>query len=214
MADDNTGIFDTTHPVRLFHPNLHTPKAFKGPNGKANGEEKYSANLAMGPDHPDLAAMKKLAVAVARAKWPTRPLTELSFPFQNGDKLADKAKSKGKSGEFNRGLVIMPARSKFPPRLSAIVNRQVVEYEDEARVKAKDKFFFGAEVLAQVNFVAYDGVGNNPDGVTAYLNQVCATGKGERIAGVGGVSETFRGYAGALSGVDPTTAAGDDEIPI
>lgn len=217
MADDNGGVFDTTFPVVVLHPNFFVAKAFKGKGGKDNGDPKYSGNLGMKPDHPDLSAMKKLAAAVARAKWPNRDLKELAFPFKNGDKLADASKVKGKNGEFNRGLVIIPARSKFEPRLAAIVNRSIAEYDTpEARIKNKDKFFFGAEALVQVNFVAYDGVGNNPDGVTAYLNQVCVTGKGTRIQGTGGVSETFRGYAGSMSVEDPTkgSTADDDEIPL
>lgn len=215
MADEaNSGVYDTTHPVTMFFPNLDKPRAFKGKNGKDNGEPKYSANFGMAADHPDLLPMKRVALAVAKAQWPGRDIKTLAFPFLNGSDRADKAKARGKNSEHERNLVVMPARSKFEPRLSAIVNRQIVEYDDEAaRAKAKDKFFNGAEVLVQVNFVAYEGVGQNPDGVTAYLNQVLATGKGKRIAGSQGVSETFRSYAGAMSAEDPTRAATDDEIP-
>lgn len=214
MADDNSGVYDTTHPVLMFHPNLFVARAF-GPKGKETGEPKFSANLAFKADHPDLLPLKKLAAAVARAKWSSRPFSELAFPFTDGNKLADKAKTRRKEAEYNRGLVIVPARSKFEPRLAAIVNRQIVEYEGDARLAAKAKFFFGAEVLVQVNLVAYDGVGNNLDGVTAYLNMVLATGKGTRIAGASSAAETFRGYVGAMSAEDPTVGAGstDDEIP-
>jgi Protein of unknown function (DUF2815) len=215
MADENSGVYETTAAVLMFHPNLHTPKAFKGKGGKENGEPKYSGNFAMKPDHPDLNPMKKAAAAVAKAKWPGRSLKELAFPFANGDAKADLDKARGKNSEYNRGYVIMAARSKFEPRLVAFVNKKIVEVTAENRTALKDKFFFGAEAFIEVNFVAYEGVGNNPDGVTAYLNKVQVTGKGTRIAAAGGVSEHFRNYVGAASGEDPTasSAEDDDEVP-
>jgi hypothetical protein len=212
MADDTGGIFDTTHPVLLLHPQLFEAKAFKAKNGKVNGDPKFSANLGFAADHPDLTALKSLAVKVARAKFGDGvDLKTLAFPFQNGDKKADEAKVGGKNRDFQRGLVIVPARSKFRPGLSAIVNREIVEYDDESAViQAKPKFFFGAEVLVKLNLVAYDAVGSNKPGVNAYLNAVCATGKGKRIASSTGVSESFRSYAGQMSAVDPTSASDDD----
>ena len=88
----------------------------------------------------------------------------------------------------------------------------MVDYEGPAIALNIKKFFFGAEVYAQVNLVAYKGVGANPDGVTAYLNMVVATGKGTRITSAKSASEVFSGYAGRVSDEDPT-AGGDDEIP-
>jgi hypothetical protein len=77
-------------------------------------------------------------------------------------------------------------------------------------VKAKPKFYFGVEVLPQFNFVAYDGVGNNLDGVTAYLNMVFTTNKGKRLSGGASAAETFKGYAGHTSTEDPTAGGGDE----
>lgn len=215
MSDDQIGLFSLTIPVVMAHPNLFEAKAF-GPKGKESGTPKFSANLLLDPESEDLKGMKAVAAKVARAKWPTRPFAELSFPFTSGDKLADKATAKKKDGEFNRGKVVIAGRSKFEPRLAAIVNGKVVDFEGEARIANKSKFFFGAEVLAQLNFVAYDGVGNNPDGVTAYLNMVLATGKGTKIAGGASAAETFKGYVGSTTTEDPTGGAGtgapDDEI--
>lgn len=214
--DPNQGLFSTTAPVPMYHPNLFEARAF-GPKGKESGTPKFSANFAFDPTADDLKNLKALAVKVARAKWPDRPLKELSFPFADGDKLAEKAKNKNKDGSYNAGKVIVAARSKYEPRLSGVENGKTIDYEGAARAAAKGKFYFGVEVLAQFNLVAYDGVGNNPDGVTAYLNMVFTTGKGKRVAGGASASEVFKGYVGTTSQVDPTGGAGkpdlDDEIP-
>lgn len=217
MSDkEQTGLFNLTAPVVMVHPNLFEAKAF-GSKGKESGTPKFSANFLFDPDSDDLKGMKQVAAKVAKARWPDRKLSELKFPFTNGDLLADKAKNKKppKDGEFNRGKIVVAARSKFEPRLAGIENGKVVDYEGDARLKAKPKFFFGAEVLAQFNFVAYDGVGANPDGVTAYMNMVFTTGKGTKIAGGASAAEVFKGYVGHSTTEDPTGGAdlSDDEIP-
>lgn len=215
MADEAvSGIYNLTEPVVMTFPNLLTPKAF-GQKGKESGELKYSANFSFNPDSADLKAMKATAVRIARAKWPGRELKELCFPFSNGTKLADDAKANKKDREFYRDKVIVAARSKYEPRLSGIENGKVVDYEGDLRAQASKKFFSGAEVLAQVNFVAYKGVGRNPDGVTAYLNMVFTTGKGVRIGGGQTAAEVFKGYVGTISAEDPTAgAAGIDDFDL
>jgi hypothetical protein len=222
MSDAATpGIYSLTKPVILAHPNLAVARAF-GPKGRESGTPKFSANLVLDRDSDDLKALQALAAQVAKAKWPGRPFKDadpkktIQFPFTNGDKLADKRKAAGKSdGEFQRGKVIIAARSKYAPRLSALQGGKVVDFEDEnARKAALPLFYFGAEVLAQLNLVAYDGVGANPDGVCAYLNMVFATGKGKRLSGGVSAAESFKGYAGTASYEDPTGGVDslDDEI--
>lgn len=208
------GKFAITNPVILAHPHLFEAVAYKS-NGKEKGEPKFGGNLIITPG-PELDALKAKAAAVAKAKWPTRALGDLKFPFASGDKLADKRKAKsGKDdGAYQRGKVVINAKSKYRPRLAIVANGRIVDLEDEAAIaQHKSKFFFGAEVLAEVNFVAYE----NPekDGVTAYLNLVLATGKGTRIAGGASASEVFKGYQGSVSAEDPTAGAVelDDEIP-
>lgn len=209
------GLYSLTKPVVMSHPNLFEARAF-GKKGKESGVPKFSANFVFPVDHPDLKPLKQLAAKIARAKWPDRDLKTLSFCFTNGDKLADKRKTAGKEdGEFQRGKVVVAARSRYEPRLAGVENGKPLDYEGPARLAAKGKFYFGVEVLAQVNLVAYDGVGNNPDGVTAYLNMVFTTNKGERLGGGGqSAAEAFRGYIGSTTQEDPTAgAAVDDEIP-
>lgn len=217
MSTNEPAIFNLTSPAILAHPNLFTARAI-GPKGKESGTPKFTASFILDADHPDLAAMKSLAAKVAKAKWPGRDFKELKFPFTSGDKLADKRKAQGKEdGEFQRGKVVIKAKSKYEPRLAAIIpGRGVVDFEGDGRKANEKLFFFGAECLAQFNFSAYDGAGDNPDGVTAYLNLVLVTGKGKKLSG-GGVSaaEAFKGYVGTASDFDPSGSdiGLDEEIP-
>lgn len=213
MSEQNEGVFSLSEPQTLTFPNLLEAKAVQV-KGKPSGEPKYSSNFEFEPASADLAAAKAKAVAVARAKWPGRDLKELSFPFTDGNKLADKAKAKDKDREFSRGKVVVTARSKYQPRLSVVEGGKIVDLEGDA-IKARSRVFYsGVQALAQFNFVAYDGVGANPDGVTAYLNMVVSLNKGKKLAGGASASEVFKGYIGTASNEDPTAGDGlDDEIP-
>ena len=212
--DKDQGIYNLTSPVQSVFPNLIEPRAV-GPKGKEQGKPKYSLNFVFDPDSEDLAKLKSLAAKLAKAKWPSRDLKELRFPFSNGDKLADKQKAKGKDAEFYRGKVVLVSRSQYEPRLSVIQNGGITDLEGDARVAAKGKFYHGVEVLAQVNLVAYDGVGEDgKDGVTAYLNMVLSTNKGDKLSGGASAAEVFSGYAGVSTTEDPTEGSDlDDEIP-
>lgn len=213
MADKNEGLFTLTTPAIMVHPGLFEARAI-GPKGKESGKPKYSCNFMFKPDSPDLKDMKALCAKLAKAKWPGRDMKELKFPFSSGDKLADKQKARKNNddGEFQRGYVVVPARSAYQPRLSMIANGRIVDLDGDAILANKDKFFFGAEALAQLNFAVYEGVGANPDGVTAYLNLVLVTGKGKKIGGSRqSGAEVFRGFAGSVSTADPTE--GLDEVP-
>ena len=207
------GIYNLTKPVILAHPSLHEARPF-GKKGKETGEPKFSANFVFPPDHPDFAGLKQVAIAVAKARWPDRSPKELKFPFVDGTKQAEKRKEKANKddGEYQRGMIVMAARSKYEPRLAGIENGKVVDYVGPARIAAKSKFYFGVEVLAQFNFAAYDGVGANPDGVTAYLNMVLTTNKGKRLTSAASAAETFKGYVGSASPEDPTQTDGLDDL--
>lgn len=224
MAENQDGIYNLTKPVVMAFPQLAVAKPFVR-NGQPKGEPKFKATFVFEPDNADLAALKKLALQVARAKWPTRDIIaeakagQFKFPFADGTKQADKRVAAGKrDGEWQRNRVLLQASSKFEPKLGGIENGKVVDYEGDLRVKSQSKFYPGVYVLAQVNLLPYVG-GNGPDGVTAYLNLVFTTGKGARISGGGpSAAEVFKGYAGVATPEDPTDAAHtqndlDDEIP-
>lgn len=236
-ATADAAIFNLSKPARLIYENLFEAKAV-GPKGATTGTPKFDVSLMLDPSHPDLPAIQAKMLEVARAKWPGRDVVgeakdvdangipkavTFKFPLASGDKLADKAKAKaqakaptadvGDPGGFQRGKVVIASRSKYEPNLSAAVNGQLSDFNGPQRPAAKPYFYRGVDVLAQFNFVAYDGVGANPDGVTAYLNMVCSLNTGEKIAGSQrSASDVFKGYVGLSSTVDPT-AGGAERIP-
>jgi hypothetical protein len=214
---DLAGLFDSTEAVPMFQPNLLKGRAFMK-NGKPQGEPKFSGDFGYKPDSADLRDIKTLCAKLARARWPGRNLAELAKPWQDGTAMADKAKAKflaweagGRTGkkcyeaEYYRGLIIIKARSNFRPALGFVANSRIVDLTDDTIVANIGKLFFGAEVLAQFNFAAYEGVGQNPDGLNAYLNSIVATGGGTKLGGSRpSASEVFRGYVGHTSAEDPT----------
>jgi hypothetical protein len=211
MADKVNSVVSLSQPVTMVFPYLYEARAF-GPKGKESGTPKYSANFLFEADSADLKRLVAKAKEIASSKWPGRDLASLKFPFSKGDALADKAKAKGKDGEFQRGKVVVVARSKYEPRLAVLGDKgkPPIDLDGPARELHKSKFYSGVSVLAEFNFVAYDGVGANPDGITAYLNLILTLNTGTRIGGGASAAEVFKGYAGNVSAEDPTA---DDEIP-
>ena len=215
MSEASTeGLYQTTVPALISFPNLLEAKAVTR-GKKSLGEPKYSLNLEMTPDHPDLPLLKAKAVSVARAKWPGVDLSTLAFPFTDGNKLADKAKANGKDREWSRGRAVLTARSQFEPRVCAVVNGAMKDFEDAARPAAKPYFYNGVDGLIEVNFVAYDGVGEDgKPGVTAYLQKACSLNKGKKLSGGQTAAEVFKGYVGLASATDPTKGMElSDDIP-
>lgn len=214
QANSLEGIYNLTLPVLMGLSNLLEPKAFQK-NGKPQGEPRYSSNLILSAEHPDLKPMKELAAKLAKQRWPDKPFSELAFPFLSGDKLADKRKAKGKSdAEHLRGTVVLNPKSKYQPRLSYLENGKIIDLETDTAIQmAKGKFYNGVEVLAQLNFIPYDPIGENAKGgVTAYLNMILSTGKGKRLSGGQSASEVFKGYIGAPSAEDPTGGDNLDDV--
>lgn len=201
MSKEKIGAYDFVAPSTLNFEHIFVPHAFKGePPEKA----RYEADIEIDGDSPDL-AMKAVAAAVARAEWPGRDLSELAFPWSLGDKLADQAKAKEKNREHSRGKLVLKARSKFAPALAVLHNGTKVNFLDERRPLAKEHFYNGVQVYVGVTFNAYKGVGQNPDGINAFLDVLVSTKKGTRLQS-GGSSrlETFSRYAGSYSAEDPT----------
>jgi hypothetical protein len=201
-AAKNEGTkYALTQPVVSTFPNLDKPRAVER-NGKPTGDPKYSLNAEFAPDSADFAAIKTACIKAA--------------PWTSGDKLADKAVKNGKDREWSRGKVVVTARSKYQPILSQLQGGKINEIDGELKPVIKKAFYTGVEVLAELNLQAYDGVGSNPDGVTAYLNKVLSLGRGERLVKGGANSaEVFKDYIGGLSDEDPSGGLEDldDEIP-
>lgn len=180
-------------------------------NGKAVGDPVYGATFLVPPDHPDLAAIKAAAVKVAKERWPGRALKELKFPFMDGDTQATEREKLGKSGDATKGFVMFKTSTKYEPVLTVLENGRIVEYTGTNRGHAARKFYAGAYLVPSVTLHAYEGDSTKPDGVGAWLNAVLFYKDGERIGGAAG-AELFKGFAGAVSTTDPTSASDDEDI--
>jgi hypothetical protein len=225
-----TVSFDITVPVVLAHPNLLEAKKYKR-NGKETGDAKFSASFVFDADHPELENLKKAAIKAAREMWPDRDIPaafkagELKFPWTSGDKLIEKRSARLKKdnkeydgkADYMKGKVVVKASSKFDVALAAVVSGKIIDLDSpELKAKHKGLFYFGVQALGTIAFMAYDAVSgdeNAKDGVTAYLQCVLSTGKGERLAGGVSAAERFKGYQGTLSAESPTEGMDDDEIP-
>lgn len=203
-------LFQMQEPALISFPNLLVPaRVSKSPKE----EPKYSISIEFEPDHADLAKLKAEIGRVAAAKWPGKDIGEairtgaLMVPITAGDKLAAKAKEKGKAREWSVGKQVLTARSQHEPALAAIENGAARNFTGYTRplFKTYDKVT-GNFGLVEVNLQAYDGVGDDgKPGVTAYLNAVIITSVGPKLAGGGRVaSEVFKSYVGANSDEDPT----------
>lgn len=201
--------------------NLDEPRKVKR-NGKEVGEAKYSLNIELLPDSEDLKAIRAKIVAQARAKWPSLNVGEaiksgaLVVPLEDGDKIADKQKAKGKAREWSRGRQVLTARTQNAPGIGIITGGTIVQLDSKAEVVARKAAFFytGVDVLAELDFVAYDAVDDaGKPGVTCYLNSVVSLGKGEKLIKGRDLKEAFSGYVGLDSAEDPTggAAAGGDD---
>lgn len=187
-----------TPEFQMLWPNLFEPRRVKI-KGKETGEPKYGLSMLLDPT--EVGDLKTAAKAVALAKWPGRTLSELKFPFADGDKQAAAQAELGRDGKFYAGKIVLKASSKFKPVVVDTHRKDIIDHS---------RLYSGAYGYAELNFVAYDGVGQNPDGVTAYVNFVMKSRDGDRIAGRD-AKGVFAGIQGAEA--EPAAAELDDEIP-
>lgn len=228
MTDEKSqiGTYRVMNPVVMMYPDLITPRGF-GKRGQERGAPKYGAQFVFPSDHPELAELKKLMAAVAKARFPGASLSDLTFPIRDGNKMIANAVAKAtregtpdpsKKLEWAKGKAIIAARSKFPPMLTVKANGKFVDLTSPDLLQAnKDAFYPGVKVLVEFNFQAGPRTKEEEkDWVTAYLQGVISLNTGERLASSGGapMSERFSGYLGTSSEVDPFgPGAGSDDIP-
>ncbi len=189
-----------TPEFRMVWPNLFEPRAFIR-DGKPTGEPKYGLTMLFDPE--EVRDLKGIAAKVAKAQWPGRDLKELKFPFKNGDALAKKQAEAKKDGSFYEGKVVVKTSSKFAPQVVDLERKEIL---DPKRV------YSGVYGYAELNFVAYPGVGGGQDGVTCYVNFVMVSRNGDRIAGRN-VEDVFAGIDGSDVNTDVGGDTLDDEIP-
>lgn len=171
-------------------------------NGQPQGEPMYSCSLLFDPE--DVKEMKRVAVKLAQQKWPGRDLRTLSFPFKDGNELADQQAQKGREAEFYRGKVVVKCSSKYAP--------QVLQPNKQEMINPSD-MYSGCVIRVEVNLKTFTAGVN--EGVKAYLNHVLKVRDGERLTGRS-AQDAFAGVQVQETNEDPTAGAGDaldDDLP-
>lgn len=215
MADSKreSNLFVLTVPAEIAFCNLFEKSKIKF-NGVETGREQWDMTVFVSADSLELAEIKKLCVSIFKQNNPSVDLSDPKSwhrPWERGEDFIKRVKDakgdKAPDNEFMLGKVLLKSHSiLYPPNLSVnMPGRGIVDFRDEARDTVKDKFYPGCLVYAEYNFQAYKGVGQNPNGVTAYLNKVCSLNKGERRGGGKSGADVFGAYVGKLSAEDPTT---------
>lgn len=172
------------HPARLSFPHLLIPRSFMG---SADAEAYYSAGLLIPKTAKETllsiqAAMKaavEKAVATKFGGKAPSPST-LSKPLADGDAKDPDTGEYLKPGEEFRGCYILNTRSKSAPQVLTRTREKAV---------AED-IWPGQEVHAMVRFNAWSFGGKK--GVSAYVNAVLLTGRGERFDGRVDAVDAFR----------------------
>lgn len=216
MANDPQNSVEITG--ILVHPHVVEPHQFMNPRTKkADGEPKYEAGFVMELDADDAKTVRAIIKCIGEENG--ADLKTMAKPVKSGTALADaratKQKEAGKEpdGEYQRGKMVLTARSKFPAQLGVLTNGKIIDLDTPEKIKANaGKFYFGTECAGEVTFEWHDKVGGNPAGVHCYLNSLLSFNKGQRISGPRPASERFKGFVGRSSDVDPTRDL-DDEIP-
>ena len=207
-------VYTTRKPIVVIWPALITPKAYKDPKTGVEGEPKYSGRFCFSADHPEIKAMKEVAIDCLRNKWDDGDLKSFKWPWMTGDQAADRRKANGKQGEFFRNYaLVLPAKSKYM-NLGVVENGKVVEVQGEAEKKRYEGMFYsGVKCVAEFSFKPFSMTavdGSLIRGLTAYVNQVVSYGRGERVGGGASVIDTFKDCVGHETDDDPTTGDDDD----
>jgi hypothetical protein len=207
-------IYSTRKPIVVVWPALIAPRAYVDEKTKKEGQPMYSGRFCFTPDHPEIKALKGVAIDCLRNKWDDGELKDFKWPWMTGDQAADRRKANGKPSEFFRNYaLVLPAKSKYMT-LGVIENGGIVDVKSEIEKKRhEEKFYSGVECVAEFSFKPFSMIamdGSTIRGLTAYVNMVASFNRGERIGGGKSASETFKDVVGHDTTDDPTT--GDDEI--
>ena len=198
-----------------FH-NAFEPKPFMR-NGQAVGAAYY--NVTMLYDASVLEDAKTLAVSVAKEKW--GDIKGVRFPFLKGEveakKAVARAKAKGKTnyekaGDFYGDSIVMKAKTQYEVPVYDMNGKEMLSQKD---------LYSGAIATIPIKFVANEISETNPETgepdnkryVSAYLQAIKKTGKGERLFGRD-LSDVFGGTKDSDEALGTTNPADlDDEIP-
>lgn len=176
MAKVN-GTKVVTNKVRLSYVSLLEPKAFEGQ------EAKYSTMLLI--PKSDTETLKAMETAVKNA-----------YEASKNDKLKgvkfDRLKTTLRDADEEFDTEEQPELADMMfINVSSKTKPQVVKREDGMLVKTDnpDEVYSGVYAIASINFFAYNTAGNK--GVTAGLNNILTTGKGDYLGGRASAESDF-----------------------
>lgn len=200
MAESKANLIVTPQ-LRVVFPNLFEPSAPKDGKGRDLGEPRYSV-LLLGTDQ-EIKEVADLVRKVAANDFPNHSLKDLALPIISGDQEAAKAEKKDKNGDFFKGMKVIKASSKFKPGVVDPNLNEIINSSD---------LYSGCYGRAELNIVGYNGVGQNPDGIKAYINNFQKLDDGERL--VGRTAKDVFSPAGGTASAGGDADDLDDDIPI
>jgi hypothetical protein len=172
-----------TEDAILYFSNLFETSRYTPEKGKP-GDPRYNLKLLIS-SNADLNALIALAVDAYGG-----PLKGVKSPFVTGNDLIEQAIAKGKDdATIEKMRKTLAGKVQFsahataarPPMLGCWVNGKATNLTTPDLVAAaKDKFYTGVLVRAEVSLKAYSEFGG---GVTGYFNSVFSQGRGDRIGG-------------------------------
>ncbi|WP_071131346.1 DUF2815 family protein [Enterococcus timonensis] len=176
MAKAN-GTKVITNKVRLSYANVLQPKAFEGQ------EAKYSTMLIIDKsDKETLDAMKKAIKAAYEAAKDNKLKGVKPGNLKTTLRDADEEMDTDEQPEFANKMFI---------NVSSKTKPQVVKREGGMLVKtdSPDDVYSGVYAIASINFYAYATAGNK--GISAGLNNILTTGKGDFLGGRANAESDF-----------------------
>ena len=147
---------------------LSFPSLFKPQPNKLDPSKppQYSAMLTI-PKTSDISQLVAAINAAVQAKWGTNPPANLRMPIRDGDVMAREKQDPWYAGKW---VINAKANVDYPPQVVGM-DRQPVIYREE--------IYAGCQVVAALNFFAYDAQVNR--GVSAGLTAIMKVGDGERL---------------------------------
>lgn len=205
MSTQSDPTLVRVYPARLSFPHLFKPRSFMG---AADAEAYYSADLLIPKSAADALQLVNGAakVAVERAvstkfngKLPS--LSALQKPWFDGDEKDPETGDYTKLAAEYRGQIVLKTKSKSKPQVLTRSREPALE----------EDVWPGQEVHALVRFNAYSFGGKK--GVTAYLNAILLTGRGDRFDGRINAVDAFAGVEEGFGSSNPANEAwADDEL--
>jgi len=197
----NVPFLIAARPKMLNWIELFNPRAVKGTD---QGRKNFQVQWIIEKDDPDLKAMlavaKDLLVKVAADRKQSLQGSvshkDYHWPFLSGEAhIENSRRSLERAGKewkddyeqhcVNKVILRTSSQEIYPPTLIIPVQKgSEIEFKQlddpAARAAAQKHFYRGMMALGKVSFQGYDFSATSW-GVTAYVNEVCATGEGERI---------------------------------